>query len=53
MEEVIKIGRKEYNIIEYFNDEGKQFCVGKTLLTNGILSYRVIGFNDGKPFVHV
>lgn len=51
MQEILKIGRKEYTIVNYFEDEGEQFCVGKTLV-NGFKSYKVIAFDsNGKPYV--
>lgn len=51
MEEILKIGRKEYIIVSYFEDENEQFCVGKTL-SSGINSYKVIAFDEeGKPYI--
>lgn len=52
MEEIIKIGRKEYIIVSYFEDEGEQYCVGKTTLRDGLTSYRVIGYHEnGEPYL--
>lgn len=52
MEEIIKIGRKEYTIVSYFEDEGEQYCVGRTLMgDNATTSYKVIGFDEGRPYV--
>lgn len=52
MEEIIKIGKKEYTIVSYFEDEGEQYCVGKTTLRDGLTSYKVIGCHkNGEPYL--
>ena len=53
MEEIIKIGKKEYTIVSYFEDEGEQYCVGRTLMGDGTTtSYKVIGCHkNGEPYL--